>query len=242
MMNNMNIIGCDTDSFIVNKPDQSPWQKEEVDAFIKYINAGFPDLISWEFDGLFPKILVLKSKNYVLVDELNKIKIKGSALKDAKKPKIFLEFIKDIIDYLLNDRQSELQSLYASYIMKTYKITEIKPWCKKTTITDKILKCDGYEYMSEEEIKEKKLRANEWKVWDAIRGKNVQEGDKIYVFFKQNGELCLDENWSGDYDQVRLIKNLHDCLKIFKNIIDINMFPNYALKKNKELLDKLACY
>src|SRR5690606_23302298 len=103
-MNNNIIVNCDTDSFSCCKPDGSAWTKEEISKFTEYINSHFPKSIVWANDGLYKKVLVIKSKNYVLLSYPNekypesKITIKGSAFKDAKKPKIFKELIKEIID------------------------------------------------------------------------------------------------------------------------------------------------
>jgi hypothetical protein len=235
---NFNLVNGDTDSIMVNKADGSPFTKEEQSKLLEELNSIFPEHISWDADGYFPKVLILKAKNYVMVDESGKKKIKGSALKDAKKPRIFLDFIREVVDYLLDERQNEIGELYKSYVKKTFDIKDIKLWSKKITITDKILKCKGYEYMTDEQIKEKKLRANEWKVWDAIKHREFQEGDKVYVFFKNDETLCVAEEYTTDYNQMKLVKNLHDCLKVFKNVVDISIYPNYALKKNKaQLLD-----
>ena len=67
---------------------------------------------------------------------------------------------------------------------------------------------------------------------DACEGKNIQEGDKIHVFFKGQTELCLMENFDGVYHVGTLHKKLYATIKIFANILDMNQFKNYSLKRN----------
>jgi len=232
-MNNLILCNVDTDSFSVCKPDQAPWTKEEKDNFIKDLNSQFPELIYWDDDGIYSKFLVLKSKNYVLVDETGKIKIKGSSLKDQKRPKMILQFINDFINILLEEKPEKLVPLYESYVKLTANIIDIKPWSKKLTITDKIFKCKDHANLTKEEKKEAKLRKNETDVYDALKDRQVQEGDKIWVYFNNNGGLSMVEDWAGDYDRKALLKNLFTATQIFKNVIDPIQFKNYTLKKNK---------
>jgi DNA polymerase elongation subunit (family B) len=235
-MQNLILTGVDTDSFSVCKPDQSPWTKEEQTKFLDYVNSNFPDLIKWDHDGVYEKVLVLKSKNYVLIEN-GKKKVKGSALKDAKRAPILLKFMQDIVDILLEEgKEPEINELYFKYIKMTKNIKDIAPWCKKVTITDKILKCKGHETLSKQELKDLKLRPNETKVYDALKGRHVQEGDKIYTFFLESRAVSLLEDFNGDYSRLDLIKGLFNCLKVFKNVIDMNQFLNYSLKSYKEEL------
>ena len=79
-------------------------------------------------------------------------------------------------------------------------------------------------------------RLNETNIADAIEETEYVEGDKVHTFYLPDDTLCLKENFKGEYNKRRLLKRLYDTAKIFKNIIDINEFKNYSLKKNlKEL-------
>ena len=236
-MNNLILAKVDTDAMSVCKPDQSPWTKEEELKFVEYINSQFPELIRWESEGTYEKLLVLKTKNYVFYSE-GKKKIKGSALTDSKRSKIYLQFMEDIVDYLLTDRADQINDLYKKYIKQAINIQDIHPWCKKVTITDKILNCKGHHKLSKEQLKAKGLRSNETKVYDALKGKHVQEGDKIYVYFQEDRTLALDSDFDGKYSKPDMLKGLHSCLKVFKNVLDIDQFVNYSLKKNYKVLER----
>ncbi len=237
-MFNYRLLNLDTDSILINKYDNSTWSEQEQTEFLKALNDQFPELIKFDHDGVFQKIVILKAKNYALYDG-KKLKIKGSALKDSKSPPIIKKFKQEIIDYFLNEKQSQLIHLYNQYVKLTFNIKDISPWAKKVTITDKIKQCKGHEILSKEEKKAKGIRKNESDVYDALKGRYVQEGDKIYVYFNVNGNLSMIEDWQIDYDQTALLKNLYGSIKIFKNVIDIEQFPNYTLKRNKKALESL---
>jgi hypothetical protein len=83
-------------------------------------------------------------------------------------------------------------------------------------------------------------RLNETKVMDALKGSNYTEGDRFFTFFKEDDTLCLVENFDGNYNKDRLYKSIHDTVSVFDTVLDVKtLFPNYALKKNKKLLELL---
>lgn len=237
-MHNFIIGPTDTDSISFSKSDMSGFTKEEMEKLLKEINEISPEFIEWEPDGYYKKCLVLKAKNYVLLDFNDKKTTKGSALTDAKRPKIYLQFMEDLVDYLLTDRADQINDLYKKYIKQAINIQDIHPWCKKVTITDKILNCKGHYKLSKDQLKAKGLRSNETKVYDALKGKHVQEGDKIYVYFQEDRTLALDSDFDGKYSKPDMLKGLHSCLKVFKNVLDIDQFVNYSLKKNYKVLER----
>ena len=233
------VIGGDTDSVTLCKQDMSEFSQEELDKLTEEINSISDELIRWEFEFYIPKMIVLKAKNYIMKFPDGKIKTKGSAIRDQKKPKILQQFVNEVIQYLIDDKQSELITLYHSYVKQTFNIQDITPWAKKLTITDKITGCVGHETLNKEEKKEKGLRKNETDVYDALKGRYVQEGDKILVYFNNNNGLSMVEDWDGTYDQDALLKNLYNSIQIFANIIDMDQFLNYTLKRNKKTLGEL---
>ena len=220
------IVNADTDSITYSDPNKSLVSKEVRDSNLKELNTLYPERIRFEDDGFFKKVIVFAPKNYVLQTEDGKIKIKGSALKDAKRELALKEFAQKVIDELLVDGDhTKIQNIYYDYIREVkYGINDIKRWCSKKTITDKI-------FTSE--------RSNETKVKDAIEGSNYREGDKVWTFFKSDGSLCLMENYSGDYDKEAMYKKVFRSAEFFTNVIPADLFINYSLKRSKKLLDEL---
>jgi hypothetical protein len=241
-MKNYNyIIGpTDTDSISFCKSDMAPFGEEEFKNLLKEINDLSPEFIEWEDDGLYSKCLVLKAKNYILIDMKGNKTIKGSAFKDSKKPKCLTEYMAELTELLLNEAPNEdLLNLYNDYTLRIMNVKDIAPWSKKLTITDKIMKCKGHENMEPQEKAKLGIRKNETKVFDAIRNKTVQEGDKVWMFYRSDSSLALVEDFDGDYDPIALLKLLYSTTKIFANVLDITVFPKYQNKGNRKLLDEL---
>jgi hypothetical protein len=103
-------------------------------------------------------------------------------------------------------------------------IKDINRWSFKKSITESVLNPE---------------RTNEQKVIDALEGTDYQQGDKRWLFYKNDQTLCLAEKFDGDYDRKRLIKSVYNTIGIFENIIDIEVFIKYHNKRNNDLLMEL---
>lgn len=223
MSHDFKIVNADTDSISFCKADFSFIPVEERNTLIKEINDLSPEFMIWADDGYYKKVVVVKAKNYVLQDESGEIKIKGSALKAPQKEKALQEFIRAIIDAMLEDRTNYTE-IYHKYVSEIMDIRDINRWASRKTITSKTLESE---------------RTNEAKVRDAIAGTEYVEGNRAYFYFKSDNTLCLAERFDGDYSREKLLKKLYDTAKIFSRVIPTDHFPNYSLKRNKERLNEL---
>lgn len=226
---NFALVGGDTDGLAFRKQDQAAFTKEERNHLLSELNSLMEGLITFEDDGVFPIQLVVKTKNYVLVDEAGKRKTKGSALKASMKEKALKQFVQDIIEVLVNqnevdNNQKLVSEIYFKYAKEILTLTDISSWCSKKTITKAVLT---------------NTRTNEKRIRDALKGRPVQEGDKIYTFFKSKEEISLLQDFDGTYDANILLGKLYDTLCIFEPVLDIKQIPNLTLKKNKGLLNGL---
>lgn len=222
-MNNFQIVNADTDSISFCKPDGSYLPVEERKAFIKDINDKSPEFMQWSDDGYYKKVIILMAKNYVLQTEDDKVKYKGGAIKAPGKPLALREFIKEIIDLMLNDQTNYIE-VYNKYAKEILDIKDIKRWSDRKTLTQTTFKSQ---------------RANETKIVDAVQGTDYREGDRIWLFFKEDNSLSLVEHYNGDYSKTALLKKLYDTVKIFENVLDKNQFLNYTLKRNVKFLEEL---
>lgn len=205
------VVNADTDSFSYVEPKGYTEQMYEAD--LKELNDLFPDLIIWEDDGYYKKVIVVKTKNYIL-DTGKKVIIKGSALKATMKEPALKQFIKDVIDCFLKDTQYLLYPLFNTYLKQINDIKNTKnidQWASKKTITDAVL--NGTD-------------TTQVKIRNALKTKHVQEGDKVYMFFKQDESLSLLEHFDGDYSKPKLYEKLYKSIKIFDNLIPVKLFPN----------------
>lgn len=220
---NYTIVNVDTDSFSYTTGEQLIPYLFDYDIF--NLNQQFDTLIRWENDGQYDTVVVVKAKNYVM-QQGEKIKIKGSALKATMKEPALQRFINDVIMYLINDKQEALHALYNSYARAISRInaSNIADWASKKTVTKSVLN---------------PKRTNESRVKESLQNSSYQEGDKINVFYRTETDLELVENFNGEYCKDKLYKKLHASIKIFETLIDTKLFPNYSLKKNKELLNQL---
>jgi DNA polymerase, archaea type len=186
------LVNVDTDSFSVTNGE--PFTKAEFKEFINELNEIYSDYIKWEDDGLYTKVLVVASKNYVLekhpdwckAKDLNKdgtvkLKFKGSSLTDQKKEPMLARLSQEIIHAVLEGKQeSDLVNIYNKYCLKALNPENIRDWCIKKTITKPILECAK---------NKNEARANEYKPYQACveaieKGviPAIQEGDKIYLY------------------------------------------------------------
>lgn len=220
--NSFVLVNADTDSISISKPDSSDFA-EQASGILATVNALFPAKIHFEHDGFFKKVIVVKAKNYILWDG-TKLKYKGSAIKASTKEPALKEFIQRIIDSMLNDKNNYTE-VYKDYVNEILNMKDIKRWASRKTITDKVLNAK---------------RTNEQKVLDAINNSEYTEGDRIYTFFREDGTLELVENFKGNYSKDKLLEKLFKTAQTFKTVLDMGLFPNYKLKRNKEALNDLS--
>jgi len=242
------IVNCDTDSisFSANKELTEADRKD----LLEDLNSLYPELIHFDDDGYFRKVIVIKTKNYILQTPDGKIKYRGSSIKDSKKETVLRELLNDMIQALLDGRFQDLNNIYNKYVKACYHVDDIKKWAQKKTITKAILKCKH----------DPEVRLNELKVYEAINGKSVQEGDKIYVYpaivgynkevkvYKNgkqkeklipNEKLKMIEDWNNDHDSGKFVGRVYKTVEILSNVVDMNQFVDYTIIKNKPLLEKL---
>lgn len=257
------IIGpTDTDSISFCKADQSPFSEEELVSLLNEINDISPEFIEFENDGYYKSCLVLKAKNYVLWDGKTK-SIKGSSMKTSSKEPALAKMMQEIIDVLIADEvensTQRILKIYHDYVKEVLDLKDISRWSKKTSASESVLNCKGYEKYTKEQLKVKGIRANETNVWDAIKNEElVQQGDRYYLYptiniaeietkTLKNGivkekhvysyGLTQAKAWDGkNHDVEQLLKRLHDTLNIFKTVLNIDEFLNYSLKRNKDIL------
>lgn len=219
------IVNADTDSISFCKNDQTEFSVQEREYLLKEINDLMPDPLVWGDDGIYSRLIVLAAKNYIMRNEKGKITYKGSSLKSASLEPALKDFLKEIIDSMLNDRNDYVE-IYNKHVKMIHNITDIKPWCSKRTISNKTMTND---------------RENEAKVMRALEGTEYTEGDRVYLFFLDNDELCLLEKFDGiNYNKRKLLEKLYKATDRFSTVLDPNMFLNYSLKKkNKKELEEL---
>jgi hypothetical protein len=239
-MNNHNfrIVGGDTDSIMFCKPDMAPFSKEEQDNLLLEINSLLPKEIKFANDGIFSKVVYLKPKNYIMIDEKGKRKMKGSSLKSSTLEPALKEMLGEFIETLLNDQQELLPAIYDKYIQRALNITDIKPWTTKKTLSPTTYKSE---------------RKNETDIVDAVRGTEYKSGDRVYLYAKsevieldafyksgaKKGQrktkkvkvYGLQENFDGVYCKQTYVDKVLATTKRFSTVIDTSIFKKYEVKE-----------
>lgn len=219
----LRIVNADTDSISFCTADQLAISEDTQSLLLKSLNALFPSRIHFEHDGFYKKVIVVKAKNYILWDG-KKLKYKGSAIKASTKEPALKEFIKSIIDAIMNDTNG-YTDIYNKYVVEIRQVKDIKRWVSRKTLSDKVFD---------------PKRTNEQKVLDAIKGTEYTEGDRAYFYFRPDGTLALVEHFDGNYDKNRLLHKLFQTSRVFQTILPTDeLFPNYKLKKNQQKLEEI---
>lgn len=229
--NQFTLVNADTDSISISYNGE-PLSKEDRVEILRCINSLYPEKIHFEDDGYYKVLLVLAAKNYALLTEDDKLKIKGSALKSSKTERALKEFMLEVINSLIAGNAEQTKEIYNKYIKECYKVQDITRWASRKTITEAVLTSK---------------RANETKVLDAVKGLDIQMGNKFCLYFKKDATLSVQEKWdvnNPDHDPIKLTKKVHNIVYIFEDVLDVEMFPKYHLKNKKikaELEQLLAC-
>lgn len=255
----MIIPNTDTDSFSFAYPDGRKLSKEDFTKISQQVNDLFPEKIIWEDDGHFDDFVVVAAKNYIMryIDPKKNesvVKIKGSGLKDSKKELILKTMMQEVAVELLSDNIDGVLAIYKKYCkMAVAPIIDIKKWVSKKTISDKVMACANDPY----------ARSQELKVWNAIQGKNLTQGDKVWVYvyydgLKQSskkGELqtyadgrpkmepnyilkCV-EDYNNDHCPEKLLARCYDTICIFDSVLDVKQFIDYSKPSGAKALEKL---
>jgi len=224
-MYNFTLVNADTDSISFCKSDQAEFSESEQEKLLREINGLLPEMIHFEDDGIFSKVICLKAKNYILYDGKT-IKQKGSSLKSSTLEPALKTFLNNFISALIEDKDQQfLIDLYHSYVKQIFDIKDIKPWCSKKTLSETTYKSD---------------RANETKIIDAIKDTEYVAGDRIYTYFTEDNTLQLAEKFDGVYNKEVLVKKLNRVTHRFETIFPVKeMFLDYSLKRNKKKLEEI---
>jgi DNA polymerase elongation subunit (family B) len=245
---NFLIVNGDTDSISFKKKDESPFTEEETKTLLDEINNILPNLITFEDDGTFPVVVVLKAKNYVLYDG-KKVKFKGSSLRSSRQEPALKEMMDRILKDCLVFEKEDYVKVYNEYIREILDIKDISRWAKKESVTDTMFDSD---------------RLTETKKVEAILGMGAKVGDKVFLYNALDGEEpVLDKdgnekkdrkgntkmqpkrilkhisNFNNDYELDHYLKRCYDSISILENVIDMEKIIDYTKKKNKELLEQI---
>ena len=159
------LTNIDTDSLSFAKKDGSIFTQEDDTLIYDEVNKIMYS--EWESDGRFPRFVVVKAKNYAMLEEnSNDMKIKGSSFTDSKKEPALIEMLRRLLQSYIDDNKNQID-IYHEYIQEAMNIKDISRWATKKSITENLMLADST-------VKKKTL--------DAISNIGYSIGDKVYLY------------------------------------------------------------
>lgn len=213
------IVLVDTDSIKYYDP-RNPLTSDITAVNTKEVNALFPPGIKWDDEGIYKVFVVVKSKNYIMVDSGDKVKLKGSSMKSSKLEPSLKVLQKDIIDMLIGRNNDTIQSIYRRHAQNAAKIKDITPWSSRKTISERTVNS---------------VRKNERLLIEALAGEPYQLGDKFEFYYTRDGLLKLSSKFEPlkpDHDVKRILGKIYKTCQVFANVADTASLTNYTLSKH----------
>lgn len=136
------IIEVDTDGIYFVPPEsvKSPADEENLIAELGKI---LPKGIDLELDGRYPAMFSYKMKNYALLDEQGRLRIKGSGLRSRGLELFQREWLEEALTLLLKDEREKIAQLYTRYLDDLENHRRDISWIAKTeTLQDSL---DSYQ-------------------------------------------------------------------------------------------------
>jgi DNA polymerase elongation subunit (family B) len=136
------IIEVDTDGIYFVPPDTVTAEADE-QRLIERLGRILPDGIELELDGRYPAMFSYKMKNYALLDEQERLLIKGSGLRSRGLELIQREWMEEMLMLLLKDERDKIPILYERYLDDLEQHRHGVSWFMKTeTLQDSL---SGYQ-------------------------------------------------------------------------------------------------
>jgi len=136
------IIEVDTDGIYFVPPGVVKTEADE-QRLIAELGEILPKGIELELDGRYPAMFSYKMKNYALLDEQGRLRIKGSGLRSRGLELFQREWLEQMLLLLLKGRKGEIPALFERYLEDIEKHRKDISWLMKTeTLQDSL---DSYQ-------------------------------------------------------------------------------------------------
>jgi len=182
------IIEVDTDGIYFVPPQSIRTPADEEDLIAK-LGAILPKGIELELDGRYPAMFSYKMKNYALLDEQGRLRIKGSGLRSRGLELFQREWLEEMLALLLKDERNKIPELYRRYLDDLENHRKDVSWIAKTeTLQDSL---DSYEA----KVKVKKRNAAAPYELALKAERPYQPGDQIsYYVTGAKAKVKISEN------------------------------------------------
>ena len=114
IQNNAKVIEVDTDGIYFVPPESIRSEADE-ERLIAALAATLPTGIDLELDGRYSAMFSYKMKNYALLDEEGRLRIKGSGLRSRGLELFQREWLEQMLLLLLQDEREKIRALYGRF-------------------------------------------------------------------------------------------------------------------------------
>jgi len=114
IQNNAKVIEVDTDGIYFVPPESIQSEADE-ERLIAALAATLPTGIDLELDGRYAAMFSYKMKNYALLDEQGRLRIKGSGLRSRGLELFQREWLEQMLLLLLQDEREKIRALYGRF-------------------------------------------------------------------------------------------------------------------------------
>lgn len=191
------VIEADTDGIYFIPPAEFATDEEKTKEFVKIVGSTLPEGINLAFNGIYPKMLSYKKKNYALLDKNGNLEIKGASLVSRGMEPFARKYISECIKFLLHNEFEKIHELYKSLFKsiaeRKIDITEL---AKTETLRE-------HPNRYQELVKLGKRNRSAAYELAIASGKNYRQGDRITYYITgstpdvKSFENCkLIENWN----------------------------------------------
>jgi len=190
------IIEVDTDGIYFVPPDSVKTPADE-ERLIANLGEILPKGIELELDGRYPAMFSYKMKNYALLDEQGRLRIKGSGLRSRGLELFQREWLEEMLLLLLKGEKEKIPELYAQYQSDIEQHKRDISWLAKTeTLQDSL---DSYQA----KVKAKKRNAAAPYELALKAERPYQPGDQVsYYVTGTKGKVKISDNskLASDWD------------------------------------------
>jgi DNA polymerase elongation subunit (family B) len=182
------IIEVDTDGIFFVPPENIRSEKDEAE-LIARLGEILPKGIELELDGRYPAMFSYKMKNYALLDEQGRLRIKGSGLRSRGLELFQREWLEEMLLLLLKGEKEKIPELYQRYVADITHHRKDISWLAKTeTLQDSL---DSYQA----KVKAKKRNAAAPYELALKAERRYQPGDQIsYYVTGTKAKVKISEN------------------------------------------------
>lgn len=203
------VILVDTDGAMFQPPE---FELGAVNEFIARVSDAMPKGIEIDNDGMFPKVLAYKPKNYVKVTGDGKYKFAGSSLRSRSIEPFLRDYIEQVVRFLMDGRVKDIhehtQSLYRRIRAMSLTFDEIRK-------TQTLKKTFG-EYKADLEENPNVYPSSQYEVGLRLRDKyqeDVKAGSRVAYYIapgggKQYQRAKAKREFDGKYDVNHYVKRL----------------------------------